>query len=134
MPFWRLYYHITWATKNRLPLIDPSFENDLHTVIAAKGIELGATIHAVGGIEDHVHLLASVPPKLALSNFIGQLKGNSSHFVNYVVKPDFTFAWQAEYGVITFDEQRLKGLVKYVHNQSEHHKSGTTTSWLESSG
>jgi putative transposase len=133
MPFWRLFYHITWGTKNRLPLIDPSFEADLHKVIAAKGIKLGARIHAVGGIENHIHLLASVPPKLTLSNFIGQVKGNSSHFVNHIVKPDFTFAWQAEYGVITFDEQRLKGLVKYVHNQREHHNSGTAISWLESS-
>jgi REP element-mobilizing transposase RayT len=132
MPFWRLYYHITWGTKNRLPLIDPCFERDLHKVITKKGIELGAKIYAVGGIENHIHLLASVPPKLTLSNFIGQLKGNSSHFINQVLKPDFTFFWQSEYGVVTIDEHRLGVVVKYIQNQREHHGFGTTIHLLES--
>jgi hypothetical protein len=40
MPYWRLFYHFTWGTKLREPLIDPGFEADLHQVIAAKAIEL----------------------------------------------------------------------------------------------
>ena len=131
MSFWRLFYHITWGTKNRLPLIDSDFEQALYKVIAAKGVELGARVHAVGGIENHVHLLTSIPPKLALSTFIGQVKGNSSHFVNNVIKPDFAFAWQSEYGVTTFDEQGLKRLMDYVHNQREHHQSGSIVRQLE---
>jgi REP element-mobilizing transposase RayT len=131
MPFWRLFYHITWGTKNRLPLIDSGFEQALYKVIAAKGVELGARVHAVGGIENHVHLLASIPPKLVLSSFIGQVKGNSSHFVNNVIKPNFAFAWQSEFGIFTFDERSLKSLVDYVHNQREHHQSGTIVSQWE---
>ena len=131
MPYWRLFYHLTWGTKNRMQYIDQCFEKDLFKVIAAKGIELGAIVYAVGGIEDHIHMIAAVPPKVALSNFIGQVKGNSSHFVNHVIKPDFTFAWQSEYGVITFGEQRLHSLVKYVHNQRNHHAAGTIIRGLE---
>ena len=62
MSYWRLFYHFMWGTKLREPLIDPAFEADLHRVIAAKAIELQAVAHAVGGIEDHVHLVVSVPP------------------------------------------------------------------------
>jgi hypothetical protein len=39
-----------------------------------------------------------VPPKLALAEFIGDVKGNSSHYVNHVIKPDLAFYWQNEYG------------------------------------
>jgi len=105
MPYWRLYYHFVWSTKDRLALIDERIEAELYIVIAAKAKELGATVHSIGGIEDHVHLAASVPPKVSLSEFVGLVKGNSSHFVNHVIKPDFYFAWQEEYGVQSFSEK-----------------------------
>jgi putative transposase len=131
MPYWRLFYHFTWGTKLREQLIDPAFEADLHRVIAAKATELQAVVHAVGGIEDHVHLVVSVPPKLALSTFIGQVKGNSSHFVNHVVRPTYTFAWQGEYGVVSFGERHLGWVVQYTLQQREHHEAGTTIARLE---
>ena len=72
-----------WGTKNREPLIQAEFEESLHNVIVAKGKDLGAFVYAVRGIEDHIHLVATVPPRIALANFIGQVKGNSSHWVNH---------------------------------------------------
>jgi putative transposase len=91
MPYWKLYYHFIWGTKNRLPLIDPALEPKLYRAIGAKAQDMGGFVHAIGGIEDHVHLGVSVPPKIAPAKFIGDVKGDSSHFVNYVIKPDFEF-------------------------------------------
>ena len=42
-------------------------------------------------MEDHIHLAVSVPPKIAAAAFIGEVKGNSSHFVNQIIEPDFGF-------------------------------------------
>ena len=131
MPYWRLFYHFVWGTRNREPLIAPEWENSLHNAIAAKATDLGAFVHAVGGIEDHVHLVVSVPPKIALSTFIGQVKGNSSHFVNHGLGVDIAFAWQAEYGVVSFGGKRLDVDVRYVKNQRKHHTDGTTIAMLE---
>jgi len=131
MPYWRLFYHFVWGTRNREPLIAPEWENSLHNAIAAKATDLGAFVHAVGGIEDHVHLVVSVPPKIALSTFIGQVKGNSSHFVNHGLGVDIAFAWQAEYGVVSFGGKRLDVVVRYVKNQRKHHTDGTTIAMLE---
>ena len=131
MPYWRLFYHFVWGTKNREPLIAPKWENSLHNVIAAKATGLGALVHAVGGIEDHVHLVVSVPPKIALSTFIGQVKGNSSHFVNHELDVDIYFAWQAEYGVVSFGGKMLDMVVRYAKNQRKHHAEGTTVAMLE---
>jgi putative transposase len=122
MPYWRLFYHITWGTKNRLALISTDFEPSLHNVLVAKATSLGGIVHAVGGVSDHVHLVVSVPPSISLSDFIGQVKGNSSHFVNHVIKPDYTFAWQREYGVVSFGGRQLNDVVKYVKNQRKHHQ------------
>jgi putative transposase len=132
MPYWRLFYHFVWGTKNGEPLIEPEWGNSLHNVIAAKAADLGAFVHAVGGIETHIHLVASVPPKVALSKFVGQVKGNSSHFVNHELGTETHFAWQSEYGVVSFGGKKLDMIVKYVKNQQAHHTEGTTMTMLES--
>ncbi len=102
MPYWRLFYHITWATRNREALIDAAWEGPLHNLIAAKAAQFGGIVHAVGGTESHIHLVVSVPPGIALSKFVGQVKGASSRFANQAVRPARDFAWQAEYGVVSF--------------------------------
>jgi putative transposase len=131
MPYYRLFYHMIWGTKNREPLIQLEFEVSLHNVIVAKGKELGAFVYAVGGIEDHVHLVASVPPRIALADFIGQVKGNSSHFVNHELSLSYYFSWQAEYGVVSFGGKQLDVVVKYVKNQRQHHSEDTIIPFLE---
>ena len=131
MPYWKLYYHFIWGTKNRLPLIDSTIEPELYRVIAAKAQDLGGFVHAIGGIEDHAHLAVSIPPKNAPAKFIGDVKGNSSHFVNYVIKPDFEFYWQDEYGVLSFGERNLASVVRYIHNQKQHHANATLIAAME---
>jgi putative transposase len=132
MPYWRLFYHFVWGTKGGQPLIESEWENSLHNVIAAKAAELEAMVYAVGGTDNHVHLVASVPPKVSLSMFIGQMKGSSSHWVNYDLKPGYQFAWQSEYGVVSFGGEQLDGLVRYTQNQREHHAEGKAIPMLES--
>ena len=124
MPYWKLYYHFIWGTKNRLPLIDSIIERELYRAIAAKAKNMEGFVHAIGGVEDHVHLAVSVPPKVSPAKFIGDVKGNSSHYINYVVKPDFEFHWQDEYGLLSFGEKDLSWVVGYIHNQKQHHADG----------
>jgi putative transposase len=85
----------------------------------------------VGGTDNHVHLVVSVPPKVALSVFIGQVKGNSSHWVNHELRLDYRFTWQAEYGVVSFGGKQLDMVVRYVRNQRKHHAEGTAIHLLE---
>jgi putative transposase len=131
MPYFKLYYHFVWATKNRLPLIEPAFEADVYRAIAAKVQKMDGFLHAIGGTQDHVHLAVSIPPKLAPANFIGEVKGNASHFINHLVKPDLAFYWQDEYGVLTFGEKNLPAVVRYIQNQKKHHAGGTVISAME---
>lgn len=131
MPYWKLHYHFVWRTKKRLPLIDPTLEPALYRAIAAKAQAMGGFVHALGGTEDHVHFAVSIPPKLAPAKFVGDVKGNSSHFVNHVIKPDFEFYWQDEYGVLSFGERNLSAVVRYIHNQKQHHADGTLIAAME---
>ena len=131
MTFWRLYYHIVWATKNREPLIQDEWRAELYKVMVAKAQQLGARVYALGGTADHVHLVASVPPKVALSAFVGQVKGSSSHFANGELGLPYTFAWQPQFGVMSFGQKRLGQVVAYVRNQEAHHEDATDIALLE---
>jgi putative transposase len=131
MPYWRLFYHFTFATRNREPLIARVWESDLHNVIAGKAGALEALVHAVGGVEDHVHLVASVPPKIALATFIGQVKGSSSHFANHCLGLETQFASQGIYAVVSLGGKALNQVVRYVKNQRQHHGEATLIGMLE---
>jgi putative transposase len=130
MPYWQLFYHIVWATKNRLPLLTPTVEPTVHEFLRSKAIGLGASVFALNGTADHVHLVAAVPPKIALSKFIGQIKGVASTKFNRPI-PDVSLFWQEEYGVFSFDGKRLPNYIAYVEQQKKHHAEDKTIPILE---
>ena len=132
MPYWRLFYHIVFATKNREPLITPDIEDELHGYLTGKATALGAIVYAVNGIEDHVHIVASVPPKIALSDFIGQIKGAASHHINHLPgRAGLLFDWQRGYGVLSFGQKQLDWVADYARDQKRHHREGTIVAALE---
>ena len=57
MSYWRIFYHLIWATKQREPLLNERVEAMVYGVILNKAKELGIIIHAIGGVEEHVHVL-----------------------------------------------------------------------------
>ncbi len=121
MPYYRLFYHFVWTTKLRAPLITPEIEPIIYNYLRTKAIGLDGTVFAIGGIEDHVHIVASVPPKIAVATFVGQIKGVTSTRFNkeHLDKP--RFYWQDEYGAFSFDGKRLANVIAYVERQKEHH-------------
>ena len=90
----------------------------------------GVFIHEIGGIETHVHLCVTVPPTLLVSEWVGQLKGSSSHEANQKLGHK-VLDWQAGYGVVSFGTKDLEWVKRYVRNQKEHHATGTLEPRLE---
>ena len=133
MPRTRLFYHFVWGTKERLPLITDVNRQTIYGAISAKAKEMDGIVHALNGMSEHVHLVATVPPKLSLADFVGQVKGNSSHLATHLHTPfsDKTFAWQSEYGVTTVSESHLPVVVGYVVNQQKHHAENSLNDKLE---
>jgi len=89
--------------------------------VSARCRELRVIVHAVGGTQDHLHLVISIPLSIAISRVIGQAKGSSAHLVNSILDPGAGFAWQPSYGIVSFRESELSRVVAYVRNQREHH-------------
>jgi putative transposase len=130
MPYWKLFYHVVWGTKNRLDLIDPAWEKDLYGYMWGKATALGCIPHAINGMSDHTHVVISIPPKLCVATVVGQLKGASSHHINQNYAGG-SFLWQAEYGVFSFSESSLFRVVNYVDHQKKHHANDTLNLGME---
>jgi REP element-mobilizing transposase RayT len=131
MALWRLYYHFVWATKNREPLITSNLETKLYPYIIGKADALKCITHAINGTEDHIHLIASVPPTLSISEFVKNIKGSSAHYLNRLTTDAGNFGWQAGYGVFSLGRKQLDQAIAYVQNQKVHHAEGSIIAALE---
>ncbi|MGA2620103.1 MAG: IS200/IS605 family transposase [Thermoguttaceae bacterium] len=125
--------HITWHTKDSLPLLTSDVEALAHREVKQKIIcTPGVFVHEIGGTETHLHVAVSVPPTLVPSEFIGQLKGASAHEVNQQLKlRGKVLQWQAGYGVVSFGTRQLEWVKAYIRNQREHHARGKVVDRLE---
>lgn len=132
MPYWQLFYHLIWSTKNRQPLLTTQVEPIIHGYLRQKAINLEATVFALNGTADHVHLVVSIPPKIAVSKFVGQVKAVASTRYNKTESGrQNPFFWQEEYGAFSFDRKRLPNYVAYVERQKIHHADRNTIPILE---
>ena len=131
MPYWQLFYHLVWSTKNRQPLLTPLVEKHIYGYLTGKAVGLKGVVYTIGGTVDHVHMVVAIPPAISVSKFVGQVKGVASTRFNKSGVSDVRFEWQDEYGAFSFDAKRLPNYIAYVERQKEHHAAGTTIPVLE---
>ena len=127
----RVYVHLVWATWDRLPLITSDIEAQVYVAIRDKCREFGCPVYAIGGVEDHVHLLVQMHPTVAVATFVGDVKGASSHLVSHVLKPNDFFKWQGSYGAFSVDSAGMPRVIAYIKNQRIHHAERTEDVTLE---
>ena len=124
--------HMVWHVKNNLSVLTEHIEVRVHNQIKHSVIETpGCIFHEIGGTENHVHVAASIPPTLLISEWIGRLKGASSYYLNKEIANRKLLEWQSGYGVVSFGSKDLPWIVSYIRNQKEHHAKGTTYERLE---
>lgn len=124
-PYTQLYLHAVWATWDRLPLITPNIELRLYGAINEKCRELKACPLALGGIDDHLHLLVRLPTTLSVADLLKGVKGSSSHLITQEISPNKFFKWQGAYGAFTLAKQDVGQVIDYIRNQKTHHAAKT---------
>lgn len=126
----KLYYHIVWGTKNKEPTITPTIEKLIKNYIPKKIIEHNGISLTFNNVEDHIHLLCSIAPKISISDFINKIKGSSSRYIN-IIQNDKYFYWQNGYGILSLSERGIPFVKKYIINQKQHHKNNSLIEILE---
>ena len=113
-------FHIVFSTKQRMQLIRTDNQSRLWNYLAGIACNHGMQVLAVGGTENHVHILLVLPADIALSDAVRTLKANSSRWVREV---DHFFAWQAGYGAFSVSPSQLDRVKQYIANQPVHHRT-----------
>jgi putative transposase len=130
-PWTQLFVHLVWSTWRRAPLLTADVRPRVYAVLLHTATELRTETIAIGGIDDHVHVLLRIPPTLAIADVVQRLKGGSSHFVTHVLKHPEPFRWQGGYGAFTVTKRAVPHVRGYVLNQESHHRDGTLYRDLE---
>lgn len=120
--FTRLTYHIVFGTKYRKRSIDEMIQERLYEYIGGTLRGKKGQLIEIGGVEDHVHLLAGLPPTLAVSDMIRDVKANSSKWLRDERQLD-EFEWQKGFGAFTVSYDRIEAIQNYIRNQKEHHRT-----------
>jgi putative transposase len=114
--------HVVFSTKERRRLITPTLQEQLWPYLG--GIARNNKMKAVkiGGVEDHVHILLSLPATLDIAKAVQLLKGSSSKWVHETFPDQRTFEWQKGYGAFSIGISGVADTLAYIENQAEHHK------------
>jgi putative transposase len=120
-----IYLHYVWTTQNRLPVITSERERALYRCIIQEAEKLECVVCALGGVEDHVHLLLKISSKHAPAFLIKQIEGVSSRFLHDQFPDTGGLRWQEGYGVFSVTPTQIQPVIAYIQNQKQHHADGT---------
>ena len=133
-PYTQLYLHLVWATWDRHAFLVREVRQAVYECIQAECVNLRVDVIAIGGIEDHVHLLVRVPPTIAPADLVKRVKGASSHMVNHDIHAPFYFKWQGAYGAFSVSKRHVPLIREYVLGQAEPHRDLSLYPLLEPPG
>ena len=117
----QIYIHVVFAVQERSSLIKPEWKEELFKYIAGILKNQGIKLIAIGGVEDHIHILFGMNPKIALSDLVRDIKANSSKFINERGFVKGKFYWQEGFGAFSYSRSQIDVVAKYVLNQEKHH-------------
>jgi len=112
-------HHIVFSTAGRRELIRKNLQEPLWGYMAGIAKNHGMHALAIGGIENHVHLLLSLPSDMSEAKAVQVIKANSSRWMREQGVPGFS--WQRGYGGFSVSASATDAVVHYIRTQREHH-------------
>jgi REP element-mobilizing transposase RayT len=119
------YFHCVFSTKERRPQITPELADRLWPFLGGIARQNKMKAIEIGGMEDHVHILLSLPSTMAIAKALQLIKGGSSKWVHETFPEHRLFAWQEKYGAFSVSVSQLDKITEYIKGQQEHHRTMT---------
>ncbi len=99
-----------------------SWRNRLHAYIGGVLDKKNCKLLAAGGMEDHVHVLASLPATITLAETANAMKSNSSRWIHENAPQAKGFDWQTGYAAFSVSKSQQARVRDYIQNQERHHR------------
>ena len=114
-------FHCVFSTKERRKTIVPEIQARLWAYMGGIAREHQMKALGIGGTEDHVHLLLSLPSSMPIAAAMREIKSASSHWVHGICAIE-EFEWQEGYGAFSIGWAQVDATLAYIARQEEHHR------------
>ncbi len=132
MSFVRVYIHMVFSTKKRIPYLSSShIRYKLCKHIKENAKEKNIWLDCVNGYHDHIHCLVSIGATQTIGNIAQLIKGESSFWINKNKLISGNFSWQDDYWAAGLSDRHVKNVRKYIHNQEERHSKTSFSSEID---
>ena len=118
----QIFMHIIFATKGRRPLIVPELQGEMWDCLTGIATQNGMEAFAIGGTENHVHILTSQDVNLSVDQVIELYKTGSVAWANDEVFPAKDFAWQENCAAFSVSAEDIPRVSRFIHRQATYHK------------
>ena len=117
----QIYLHLVFAVARREALIGENWAGKLHTYLAGICRNRHHFVHAINGVDDHVHLLVGMHPAESVASLVKELKGQSTRWINdnYL---HGAFSWQSGYAAFSVSQSLVEKTTQYITHQEDHHR------------
>src|SRR3974390_3121597 len=119
----RILVHTVFSTKERRPFLRPSaLRERVHDYLGGTLKHLDCQPLIVGGVADHVHLLAALARTITPAEMVKEIKRGSSLWLKEQEPAMLDFAWQNGYGIFSVGFSQIEEVRQYIARQEEHHQ------------
>ena len=122
MSYTNLVYHIVFRTYRSIPAIEEAHEREFYAYAYGYTTRHRAKLYRIGGMPDHVHILVSLPPDLAVSEFVRGLKYATNGWMKHNPLFPLFAGWGEGYAAFTYSKEQIPVVKQYIINQKEHHR------------
>ena len=123
--FTQLYTHLVFAVKYRECLLNKDIRDEVFSYIGGIIINRKSKPIKINGVSDHIHILIGLNPDDKISDLVGNIKKDSSAFINEREWLHGKFHWQDGYGAFSYGKSQLDDIYNYIVNQENHHAKRT---------
>lgn len=137
----KIFYHLVFVTKYRRNVFTKTMLDRTQIILKETCEQMGSELLEFNGEHDHIHLMLSCPPKLAIAILVGKLKGKSSYFLRKEFWPQVKqklwgkHFWSPSYCVVSCGGAPLAIIKQYIEQQkTPPDEKGVAISIRESKG
>jgi putative transposase len=118
----QIYIQSILAVQGRQNLLPSKNKEELHKYVAGVIRNKDQRLLRINSVQDHVHILLSLRPDIALSGLVRDIKANSSRFINRMGWIKGRFNWQEGFGAFSYSHSQLDRVIRYIDRQEEYHR------------
>jgi len=119
----KILVHVVFSTKDRRPFLrDQPLRDELHRYLGGILTHLDCQPIIVGGVADHVHLLATLSRTTTAADMVKEVKRGSSLWLKTKDPELKDFAWQSGYGIFSVGFSQVDTVRHYIASQEAHHR------------